>query len=260
MAGGTTTSGDGTRIAYERRGDGPPLVLVSGALSTAAGEAPLAELLAPHFTTYTYDRRGRGRSGDSGRYAVGREIEDLAAVIGTTADGAAAVHGTSCGGALALEAAAAGLPITGLSVYEPPYGTDPAGRGAFAERAGRLARLLADGRRGDALALFLSETPPAELAGLRASPRWAALEAVAHTLPYDHAVLGTGLVPAARLAAVTTRVLVVDGGASPRWLRDSARAVARALPHARHSSLTGQTHTVAPQALAPSLTAFFRNG
>ncbi|QGV78370.1 alpha/beta fold hydrolase [Streptomyces ficellus] len=257
---GTVTSGDGTLLAYERRGEGPPLVLVSGALGTRASEAALAGLLAPHFTTYTYDRRGRGDSGDGAgppvRHAVEREVDDLAAVI-ATAGGGAAVHGTSSGGALALEAAAAGLPITRLSVYEPPYDTDPAARDGFTERAQRLGRLLADGRRGDALALFLSDTPAAELAGLRASPQWPALEALAHTLPYDHAVLGDSLVPAARLAAVTARVLVIDGGASPAWLRDTARAVAHALPNARHSTLTGQTHAVTPQVLAPSLTAFF---
>ncbi|MER7106766.1 alpha/beta fold hydrolase [Streptomyces sp. NPDC000229] len=257
--GGTTTSDDGTPLAYERRGDGPPLVLVSGALCTGASEARLAELLAPHFATYTYDRRGRGDSGDADRYAVEHEVEDLAAVI-DTAGGSAAVHGMSSGGALALEAAAAGLPITRLSVYEPPYRTDPAGCEAFTAQTGRLTRLLADGRRGDALTLFMSETPPPELAGLRASPLWPALEALAPTLPYDHAVLGDGRLPAERLSTLTTRVLVIHGGASPAWLRDTARAVAHALPNARHSTLTGQTHSVAPQVLAPSLVDFFGDG
>lgn len=70
---------------------------------------------------------------------------------------------------------------------------------------------------------------------------------MAHTLSYDHAVLGDSLVPTERLATVTTRVLVIDGGASPSWLRDAARTVAHALPNARHSTLTGQTHAVAPQ-------------
>ncbi|MFF8829950.1 alpha/beta fold hydrolase [Streptomyces sp. NPDC015131] len=253
---GTVTSDDGTPIAYRRRGDGPPLVLVGGALSTAESEEPLAGLLARHFSTYTYDRRGRGGSGDADRYEVRREVEDLAAVIGA-AGGSAAVHGTSSGGALALEAAAAGLPITRLSVYEPPYRTAPSARDGFTERAARLRGLLAAGRRGDALVLFLSETPPTELAGLRASPCWAPLLSLAHTLPYDHAVLGDSLVPAARLAGVAPRVLVLDGGASPAWTRDAARAVAQALPNARHSTLTGQTHPVAPHALAPSLTGWF---
>jgi pimeloyl-ACP methyl ester carboxylesterase len=70
-------SADGTLIAYERRGSGPALVLVGGALCTAAADAPLAELLAPHFSVFTYDRRGRGASGDTAPYAVRREIEDL---------------------------------------------------------------------------------------------------------------------------------------------------------------------------------------
>ncbi|OKK06671.1 hydrolase [Streptomyces sp. CB03234] len=254
---GKITSADGTPIAYERRGDGPPLILVSGALCTAATEAPLADLLAPHFTTYTYDRRGRGGSGDAVPYAVEREVEDLAALV-AEAGGSASVYGMSSGGVLALQAAATGVPIPRLAVYEPPYSADPANREKFTEQTRRLERLLADGRRGDALALFLSEMPPDQLAGLRASPAWAALEAVAHTLSYDHAVLGDSLVPTERLATVTTRVLVIDGGASPSWLRDAARTVAHALPNARHSTLTGQTHAVAPQVLAPPLTDFFR--
>ncbi|MFG3503926.1 alpha/beta fold hydrolase [Streptomyces sp. NPDC047821] len=252
----TITSADGTPLACQWRGEGPPVVLVSGPLSTGAAEAPLAGLLAPYFRTYTYDRRGRGGSGrGAGRYAVEREMADLAAVVAEAGEGAG-VFGMSSGGALALKAAAAGVPIPRLALYEPPYRTDPADRKAYAERTARLERLVADGRFGDALALFLADTPPAELAGLRASPLWSSLEAVAHTLPHDHAVLGDGLVPAEGLAAVSARVLVLDGGASPSWLRETARAVARAVPRGRHGTLTGQTRAVAPHVLAPVLRDF----
>lgn len=118
-------SGDGTLIAYERQGDGPPVVLVGGALCTAASDAPPAGLLASAFSVFTYDRRGCGTSGDTAPYAVERELEDLAAVIAATG-GSASVHGMSSGAALALEGAAAGLPITRVSAYEPPFTTDPA--------------------------------------------------------------------------------------------------------------------------------------
>ncbi|QIP84508.1 alpha/beta fold hydrolase [Streptomyces sp. Tu 2975] len=250
-------STDGTLIAYERRGGGPALVLVGGALCTAASDAPLAELLAPHFSVFTYDRRGRGASGDTSPYAVQREIEDLAAVIGA-AGGHAAVHGISSGAALALHAAAAGLPITRLSVYEPPFETDPAAAQGNTEYVGRMTALLAQGRRGDALAAFMTATgmPEEAVDGLRPLPAWSGMEALAHTLAYDHAVMGDGVVPTGLLASVTAPVMVVDGGASPTGMRDAARAVATALPRGRHRTLTGQTHEVAPHVLAPTLVRF----
>ncbi|MGA5062369.1 alpha/beta fold hydrolase [Streptomyces exfoliatus] len=239
---GRVTSQDGTPIAYERYGDGPPLVLVSGALGTAATDRPLGLLLARRFSVLAYDRRGRGGSGDTGPYAVEREFEDLAAVV-AEAGGEPALHGTGTGGALVLGALAAGLPAGPVSVYEPPYSAEAAAR-----HRGAVA-LLDRGRRGAALDLFLADsTVPAEL-----RPGVAEL---AHTLAYDHAVLGDGTVPARHLARVHARVLVVDGGASPAGARRAARALTAALPRARHRTLTGQTHEVAPHVLAPVLEEF----
>ncbi|MEO3976663.1 alpha/beta fold hydrolase [Streptomyces sp. CAU 1734] len=250
-------SGDGTLIAYEVWGDGPPVVLVGGALGTAATDAPLAALLAQRFTVVTYDRRGRGASGDTAPYAVPREIEDLAAVI-EEIGGSASVHGMSSGGVLALRAAAAGVPVTQLSLYEPPFNPSarldqrPAGYGT------RLRELLAQGRPGEALALHLSDTgmPADTLARMRSSPLWAELESVAHTLPRDHEVMGNGSVPSFLLRRIGARVMVVDGGASPPWTREAARLVAQTLPRGRHRTLTGQTHEVAPHVLAPMLGDF----
>ncbi|MFE7384721.1 alpha/beta fold hydrolase [Streptomyces zhihengii] len=252
-----TTSSDGTAIACEQRGAGPALVLVGGALCTAASDAPLAGLLAADFTVYTYDRRGRGGSGDRAPYAVEREIEDLAAVV-ALAGGEVMVHGMSSGAALALRAAAAGVPVRRLSVYEPPYATGPEARTAHLARTRRLRELLAEGRAGDALAEFLRAVgmPDEALYGLRRLPVWADMEKLAPTLVYDHEVLGDGTVPVDVLASVTDRVLVVDGGASPAPMREAARSVATALPRARHRTLTGQTHEVAPHILAPALAAF----
>ncbi|WP_306327207.1 alpha/beta fold hydrolase [Streptomyces venezuelae] len=254
---GRVVSRDGTPIAYERYGEGPPLVLVSGALGTAAGERPLGGLLAGRFSVVAYDRRGRGGSGDTGPYAVRREVEDLAAVVGEAGPGAA-LHGMGTGGALALAAVAAGLDTAAVSLYEPPYT-----RSARAvERWGRVTELLGQGRRAAALDLFL-----ADLAGT-ADPAGAAdpgpgvtslrpgLAELAHTLAYDLAVLGDGAVPEPLLARVHARVLVVDGGASPAGTRQVARAVTAALPRARHRTLTGQTHEVAPHVLAPVLEQF----
>ncbi|GAA3931473.1 alpha/beta hydrolase [Streptomyces gulbargensis] len=240
---GRVTSRDGTRIAYERYGDGdgrgPAVVLVSGALRTAASERPLARLLARDLTVVTYDRRGRGASGDTAPYAVQREIEDLAAVVEAAGPGVA-LHGTDTGGALALAAAAAGVPVGAVSLYEPPYAAEAADR-----RRG-AAGLLARGRRAAALDAFLADGI------VRMEPR-PVLEALAHTLAYEDAVMGDGTVP-----VVHARVLVVDGGASPAATRRAARDVTAALPRARHRTLTGQTHEVAPHVLAPVLSAFLR--
>ncbi|MCX4983634.1 alpha/beta fold hydrolase [Streptomyces sp. NBC_00572] len=239
---GRVTSRDGTPIAYERYGDGPPLVLVSGALGTAEGERSLGGLLARRFSVVAYDRRGRGGSGDTGPYAVEREFEDLAAVVGEAGAGAA-LHGVGTGGVLALAAVAAGLPAGAVSVYEPPYSAEAA------ERWRQVAALLGQGRRAAALDLFLADSAvPEEL-------RFGVADLV-HTLAYDVAVLGDGAVPERLLAGVHARVLVVDGGASPAGTRHAARAVTGALPRARHRTLTGQTHEVGPHVLAPVLEEF----
>ncbi|SCE52829.1 Pimeloyl-ACP methyl ester carboxylesterase [Streptomyces sp. Termitarium-T10T-6] len=251
-------SADGTPIAYRRQGEGPPLVLVGGALSVAATDAALAALLAPRFTVITYDRRGRGASGDTGRCTVAREIEDLAAVVGAAGSGTS-VFGMSSGGALALEAAAAGLPVELLAVYEPPYTPGASGLRFKARCTDRLQRLLAAGDRGGAVELFLSMTGVAEetAARMRRTPVWAELEARAHTLAYDDALLGDGEIPAGRFAAVTARTLVICGGFSSAPARAATRTLAEALPRGRHRTLTGQLREVAPQVLAPVLTEFF---
>ncbi|MEV7055504.1 alpha/beta fold hydrolase [Streptomyces microflavus] len=256
-------SADGTPIAYRRQGEGPPLVLVGGALSTAATDAPLAALLAPRFTVVTYDRRGRGAGGDAGRGDAGadqvrREIEDLNAVVAAAGPGAC-VFGMSSGGALALEAAAAGLPVDLLAVYEPPYTPGASGLLFKARCTARLHRLLADGDRAGAVELFLTATgvDAATVARMRRAPLWPGLEALAHTLAYDDALLGNGAVPAGRFASVTARTLVVCGGFSSARARASTRTLAAALPRARHRTLTGQMREVAPQVIAPVLADFF---
>ncbi|MET9553851.1 alpha/beta hydrolase [Streptomyces sp. NPDC006645] len=256
---GKAKSGDGTLIAYRRTGgDGPPVIMVGGAFSTAAAEAPLAALLAPRFSVITYDRRGRGGSGDTAPYAVEREVEDIAALL-TEAGGSASLYGMSSGAALALEAAATGLPITQLAVYEPPYDAGPAEITDNSAYTARLEELLAHGQREEAVELFLSMVgvPLDVVTGMRRSAMWQGMTALAHTLAYDNAVMGPGPVPTERLARITARVMVVDGGASPPPVRGAARAVAEALPRGRHRTLTGQVHEVAPHVLAPVLEEYF---
>lgn len=180
----TVTSADATTIAFERSGEGTPVIVVGGALNDRSTGAPLAAHLASDFTVYTYDRRGRGDSGDTRPYAVEREVEDLAALI-TEAGGKAFVYGVSSGAILALEAAASGLPITKLALLEPPYTITEARPNASENFAARLAELTSAGRRGEAVEYFMTKTvglPDEAVAGARNSPMWAGLEAMAHTL------------------------------------------------------------------------------
>lgn len=252
-----TISRDGTELAYARAGEGPAVILVSGAMSTGGTVAPLAGLLTDRFTALWYDRRGRGESGDTAPYSVEREVEDLAALIDVVG-GEAALYGISSGGALVLEAAARGLPVRRVAVYETPFALDAAGAKERAEYTANLTEALAQGRRGDAVALFLRLTGLAEemIEGARQSPMWAAMEAIAPTLAYDDAVMGDGLLPRDRLASLDVPVLAVAGGESPDWLQQATRAVADAAPEGTYRVLEGQTHMVDPNALAPVLTEF----
>ncbi|ANP49635.1 pimeloyl-ACP methyl ester carboxylesterase [Streptomyces griseochromogenes] len=253
-----TTSRDGTSLAYQVIGQGPTVILVSGAMSTGGTMAPLAHRLADRCAAVVYDRRGRGGSGDTAPYAVAREVEDLAALIDAVG-GDAVLFGVSSGGALVLEAAASGLPVRRAAVYEAPYADFLAG-GAEREAAYKenLRTALAEGRRGDAVELFLRLTGLGEemIRGARQSPMWAGMEAVAPSLAYDDTVMGDGLLPRERLAAVSVPVLVVAGGASPEWMRAANRAVADAAPQGEYRVLEGQTHMVEPDVLGPVLAEF----
>jgi pimeloyl-ACP methyl ester carboxylesterase len=260
----TVRSADGTNIAFTKAGQGPPLILVDGALcSRSFGPMPkLAAQLTPHFTVYTYDRRGRGASGDTAPYSADREVEDIEALV-TLAGETVYAHGTSSGSALALEAAKRIPAIGKLTVYEPPFIVDDTRPPIPDDYLARLDRLVADGRRGDAVKMFMRfvGTPAIFTAVMPFTPVWPKLKAVAHTLPYDIAIVqdhqrGTPFA-AAQWAAVKTPTLVAAGGKSPAWMTNGTRALAEALPDARYRTLPGQNHMVKPQAIAPVLTEFF---
>ncbi len=253
-------SKDGTAIAYERSGHGPALILVDGALcSRGFGPMPkLAPLLARRFTVCMYDRRGRGESGDTLPYSKEREVEDIAALI-AEAGGEAFLLGLSSGAALALEAAAHGLAVRRLVAYEPPFvheGNDADG----ADYESALKRLLADGKRGGAVKYFMKDmvgVPAPFVVMMRLMPWvWLKLAAVAHTLPYDAAVMGEFKVPAGRLAAIKVPTLALYGSKTDARLQRAARAVADAVPGAQLRVLAGQTHNVSPRVLAPAVIEF----
>jgi pimeloyl-ACP methyl ester carboxylesterase len=253
----TVTSADGTTIAFDQLGAGTPLVLVSGASCDRAVDTAIAEALARHFTVLNYDRRGRGDSTDTPPYAVEREIEDIEVLL-AAAGGSAALVGLSSGGALAAHAAASGLPVGHLAMWEPPFRVDQEGQRAATDYNATLTALLAEDRRGDALELFMRIVglPDEMIAGIRQSPYWALGEAMAPTLAYDAAVMGDGSVPADGFARITCPAVVLAGGASPEWFRESARAGAAAIPGAAYDVLPGQTHDVAADVLAAAVQAF----
>ena len=258
------TSKDGTTIAYDKQGEGPAVILVAGATcARLSWSGPqLSNLLAPHFTVYNYDRRGRGDSGDTKPYAVAREVEDIEALI-DEAGGSAYLYGHSSGAALVLEAAILlGQKIKKLALYDAPYHEEPADRHAYKDYIKQLTQALTADHQGDAVAAFMHYVgmPTDQIAAMRQSPAWPQLEAIAPTLAYDHtAILGKDAsVPIERAAHVLSPTLVMNGGASYPFMYETARALSQAIPHAQLRTLEGQTHDVAPEVLAPVLVEFFK--
>lgn len=259
-------SKDGTPIAYERRGNGPAVILVGGGLNDGSENARLAAQLSNHFTVYNYARRGRGRSGDTVPYALEREIEDIAALL-TRAGGSAHLYGVSSGGALVLEAVAVGVAADRIAVYEVPYSVSDQAVQAWLAYVDELKDLLGEGRRGDALALFmrLAGSSEEDVQEARRAPQWADLEGIAHTLAYDAACLRDGSVPVERLARIGQPVLVLTGSMldphmgelHPSFFADAANEIAQSIPASKRRVIEGQSHVVAPDVLAPILTEFF---
>lgn len=252
-------SADGTLIAYQRFGAGPSIILVGGALTSGLRSFPsfvdLAHALSPMFCVYTYDRRGRGDSSDNQPYAVDREIDDLEALI-AEAGGAAGVHGLSSGGVLGLAASARGAAIAKLSLFEPPLPTGERDPGSGPARG----ELIAAGRRAEVVERFLTDSvglSAEAVEGLRQTPEWPRLEAIAHTLAYDRAITGDRTLWTERARSVRVPALVLDSDASPEHLRVTARTVAEALPTARHRTVAGGVHDAPAEILAPVLTEFF---
>jgi pimeloyl-ACP methyl ester carboxylesterase len=262
---GTIRSADGTTIGFDSWGDGQPLIMVVGATghrATVQLPAQVGELLGTQFRVYAYDRRGRGESGDTKPYAPQREIEDLAAVI-EAAGAPAIVCGFSSGAVLALDAAAAGLPIAKLAVFEPPFIVDDSRQPLPADYVERLDAAVADGRPGDAAEIFLTAAiglPAEAVGGMRQSPFWPVLTGVAHTISYDGRIMGTTMsgapLPTDRWASLTAPTLIMYGNGTEPWLITASQALADLLPTASLQAVEGAQHSVAADALAPALRQF----
>ncbi|HEY1531237.1 MAG TPA: alpha/beta hydrolase [Galbitalea sp.] len=243
-------SADGTSIAYDVAGSGRAVVITGGAFNTRQSPGALVGLLATQFTVYTWDRRGRGDSGNTLPYAIERETDDLSAVI-DAAGGSALAYGHSSGAILTLEAALRGAAMSKIAVYEPPYVPDN-----LAAMAGVQPALDA-GDNSLAALTFVNGTGAENTDGLTQSPWWPSMVAMAGSLPHDLALTGDGIVPVGRLAGIHVPLLVMDGGASPAWAADAAVAIAAAVADGTRRTVQGQDHNVAPDVLAPVLIDFF---
>ncbi len=255
------TSKDGTQIAYDKQGNGEPLILVDGALcSRDFGPMPeLAKLLAPHFTVINYDRRGRNESGDTQPYAPEREVEDIEALINALG-GSAFVAGVSSGAALGLRAAASGLNIKKLALYEAPFMVDKTGHQAPPDSQAKLQALVDSGDRAGAVKYFMRDmvnVPAFVVFIMKIMPIFKKLKAVAHTLPYDAAVMGDFSLPTKIAASVKTPTLVGGGDKSPVYMQKAVKQLADAIPNAELMMFKGQTHNISVKVLAPALVTFF---
>jgi pimeloyl-ACP methyl ester carboxylesterase len=262
----TVTSRDGTKIAYDKSGTGPAVILITGALATRSNHAKLAQALSADFTVYNYDRRGRGDSGDTRPYAVEREIEDIDALI-DEAGGSAYLHGISSGACLALEAAAAlGKKVKKLSIYEPPYDEAEGASEKWAAYRDQLNQLIAADRRGDAIEFHMKfvGVPDSVMTGMKASPNWPGMKDLAPTIAYDIAVVGDNRsIPVDRVASIKASTIVMDGGNSLKpmpFMRVSADKLGKTIPNAQRRTVEGEAHNVNEQVLAPILKEFYSKG
>ncbi|UJX43842.1 alpha/beta fold hydrolase [Xanthobacter sp. YC-JY1] len=256
------TSLDGTTIAYDSVGNGPPLVIVVGAFNDRSTGAPLADALASRFTVYTYDRRGRGESGDSPPYAIDREIEDLASIV-EAAGGTASVFGFSSGAVLALRASVTEISIDKLVLFGAPIVTDDSRPAVPVDIAQRVKALVEQGKRGDAVELFQLEAigmPPQIVERMRHAPFRPGLEAVAHTLFNDLTIIAGSPNPLDLLGSVAMPTLVIDGGDGPPWIGHTARVIAELLPDGKHVSISGLTQDMRPELLVGPTTDFLLAG
>jgi pimeloyl-ACP methyl ester carboxylesterase len=255
------TSKDGTEIAFEKSGNGPALIIVGGSLADHQFYGPLADELAKHFMVYNFDRRGRGQSGNTGAYAVEREIEDVAALIDFAKE-SVCMYGHSAGSALALRAAAAGLNITKVALADPPFTSrgrnDEEAKTEFAEEAARIKELHnKDDHRGS-VKFFLGGMglSDEDIEGILESPAGETMIDSARALPYDYALLGDdGLVPTNLGAKVKVPTVIF----APKAMPETAQALADAMPNASFQGLEVSAHETPPADMAEKLTEFFNS-
>lgn len=258
----TVTSSDGTKIAFERSGSGPSLVLVHGTSASHVRWGNIRPLLELHFTILAVDRRGRGDSGDGqGDYRLDNEFADIAAVVQAAAP-PVILFGHSYGGIAALGALGLGVEPAALIIYEAPV---LGASGPPIEVLDRLDLAMTQDDREGVLEIFCKEVVrmrPGDVTALRASPAWPARLAAAHTIPRELRTIETFALEAIHPDRIPVPTLLLHGSDSPDFLKDSMTRLAELVPHAKSVSLAGQQHVAmdtAPQLLNDAIVDFWRN-
>jgi pimeloyl-ACP methyl ester carboxylesterase len=257
-------SKDGTLIAYERSGQGPPLVVVPGVL-TSARRWPVLPSLAEHFTVYAVDRRGHGDSDDADKYAIEREFEDVAAVvdaIGTEVN----LLGHSFGGYCVLGASLLTSNIRRLVVYE----TDsPEGMDTQALSAGVIERfesLVDAGDRAGAVTTFFREAfqmTPEEIEKAKTWPTFPAMVAAAHTFPRETRALEASQFQVEQFDQMEVPTLLLLGGDSPDFAKVAMERWHNVLPNSQLVVMPGQQHMAhytAPNLFVREVVSFVKGG
>jgi pimeloyl-ACP methyl ester carboxylesterase len=240
----TVRSKDGTSIAYECRGHGPPLVMVHGSSVDHTRWGGVVTALAERFTLLMVDRRGRGRSGDGPAYAIEREFEDVAAVLEASPE-PARVLAHSYGAICSLEAARLTSRIARMALYEPPLPVPGQPPSFAADLSQRLHAILETGDREAVLETFLREVlhmTPGELAQLRRTAGWLVRLEVAATLPREVGVATSYRFAAEQFAHVRVPTLFLHGDHSPAYMQASTRMAATAVAGSQVEVLAGQGH------------------
>ena len=263
----TAISRDGTIIAYEQSGSGPTLILVSAALTDRSGNRRLARYLSDRFTVINYDRRGRGGSGDAIPYATDKEIDDIGALVDASG-GSAFLFGSSSGSVLALDAAARlGSRVQKLYMFEPPFIVDSSRPPMDTTLSSAVVRQVANGSRAEAVRLFFTRgmgIPSFGVTMMRfLMPGWSKMCAMAHTIPYDLAILdGTQAgqpLPGERWKNASLPIKVAVGSKSELFFHSGAKGLVQILPSAQYQSLAGLNHgalLLAPKALGKDVQDF----
>lgn len=252
-------SKDGTKIAYEKKGAGPVIILVLGALNKRGSGKKLTEQLTDHFTVVSYDRRGRGDSTNTLPYTTDKEVEDLEALIDDLG-GSSYLYGHSSGAVLALLAAQKlGSKVSGLALYELPYNANTEAQKAAKAYSKTLKQLINEDKRGEAVTLFIKPfgVTDKQLAAMQHMPMWKGLTSLAPTLVYDTVELMEQY-PHIDLKDIKVPTLVMYGTASPAFMAETANSLLQTLPHATLQPLENQTHDVKAEVLAPHLVSFFQ--
>jgi pimeloyl-ACP methyl ester carboxylesterase len=253
------TSRDGTRIAYDADGSGPPVILVGGAMQFRGFDSntvAMAKLLAARgYTVINFDRRGRGESAQAPSFTLADTIDDLRALI-EAAGAPAALFGSSSGGSICLAAAAAGLPVTAMVLWETPLG-DELGTDSAANLAG-LREKLAAGNGDDVIAYYMKDMPPEWLEGARNSPGWPVMTAMGPSLePDTESLAWAQSAPRAELwAPIQAPTLAVVGEQTLPIMPPAAESIAANVPHGSSDTIPAANHSWEPDVMAGCIAEF----